>query len=389
MLPRIFVSLFNAAPSGCRPLGAVLVLVFLMILPSRVLAKISLDYGRDTQRNPVAGRAVATLPANLPPAGPACTSSVQPPTTPAPLPAPGAKTCPAPNSLQDDTDFDLRGEALPSSHGELLVPAGKPLPGAILPNKRIVAFYGNPMSPRMGVLGEFDKDELLALLRAECRRWAKADPTTKVQPALHLIAVVAQGTPGRAGMYRKLMTDDLVKEVYSWAHEAGALLFIDIQTGHDNIRSILPRFEWILKNPDVHLGIDPEFNLGPNGAIPGTRIGSYDATDVNAVSAWLADLVRRYNLPPKILTVHRFTRNGVTNARNIVVRPEVQIVMHMDGWGPPALKRATYRDYVASEPVQFTGFKLFFHNDTKEGDPLMTPQDVLSLRPRPLYIQYQ
>ena len=383
------MSLFNTEPSGCRPLGAALLLVFLLILPNGALAKFPLDYGRDGHRNPGADSTGAALPANFPSSGPTCASNTPAPPPPPAVTTSGAKTCSVPSPLQDGTDFDLRGEALPSSHGELLVPAGKPLPGAILPNKRIIAFYGNPMSPRMGVLGEFDKEELFALLRAECRRWAKADPTTKVQPALHLIAVVAQGTPGRAGMYRKLMTDDLVKEVYSWAHEAGALLFIDIQTGHDNIRSILPRFEWILKNPDVHLGIDPEFNLGPNGAIPGTRIGSYDASDVNAVSAWLADLVRRYNLPPKILTVHRFTRNGVTNARNIVVRPEVQIVMHMDGWGPPALKRATYRDYVASEPVQYTGFKLFFHNDTKEGNPLMTPQDVLSLRPQPLYIQYQ
>ncbi len=286
-------------------------------------------------------------------------------------------------------DLNMPGQELPGTNSQLLVPAGPPLPGAILPKKRIVAFYGNPLSPRMGILGQCDKEELLRRLRQEVEAWEAADPTTEVQPALHLIAVVAQGTPGRAGKYRKLMTDALVNEVYSWAKEAGALLFIDIQTGHEDIRTLLPRFEWILKNPDVHLGMDPEFNLVNSQAIPGTRIGSFDAVDVNAVSAWLADLVRRYHLPPKVLTVHRFTRDGVTHARNIVLRPEVQIVMHMDGWGPPAFKRATYRDCVAAEPVQYTGFKLFFHNDTKEGDPLMTPQQVLSLRPKPLYIQYQ
>jgi len=36
-----------------------------------------------------------------------------------------------------------------------------------------------------------------------------------------------------------------------------------------------------------------------------------------------------------------------------------------------------------------TGFKLFFHNDTKKGELLLTPREVLALRPRPLYIQYQ
>jgi len=90
-----------------------------------------------------------------------------------------------------------------------------------------------------------------------------------------------------------------------------------------------------------------------------------------------------------VLIVHRFTRNGVTNARNITLRPEVQVVVNMDGWGAPWLKRDSYKDYVVAEPVQFTGFKLFYHNDTKKGDPLLTPQEVLKLNPKPLYIQYQ
>jgi len=79
------------------------------------------------------------------------------------------------------------------------------------------------------------------------------------------------------------------------------------KTGHDDIRSVLPRFEWILKNPDVHLGMDPEFNLIASGKKPGTKIGTYDAADINYASAYLKDLVKKYNLPPKVFTVHRFT----------------------------------------------------------------------------------
>ena len=55
----------------------------------------------------------------------------------------------------------------------------------------------------------------------------------------------------------------------------------------------------------------------------------------------------------------------------------------------PWLKRDSYKDYIVREPVQYTGFKLFYHNDTQAGDPLMTPSDVLKLKPAPLYIQYQ
>jgi len=252
-----------------------------------------------------------------------------------------------------------------------------------------VAYYGNPLSKRMGVLGEYRKEEMLRRLRQEVSRWEAADPALPVQPALHLIAVVAQGDPGKAGKYRMIMPDDVVNQVYGWAREIGAVLFIDIQTGHDEIRTLLPRFEWLLKNPDVHLGIDPEFNLIKSGVKPGDKIGTYDAADINYVSGFLKDLVKKYNLPPKVLVVHRFTQNMVTNYRKIVLHPEVQIVMNMDGWGPPPLKRRSYQDYVVAEPVQFTGFKLFYHNDTKKGDPLLTPKDVLRLEPKPLYIQYQ
>jgi hypothetical protein len=263
------------------------------------------------------------------------------------------------------------------------------LPGSILPDKRIIAYYGNPLSKRMGALGEFPKDEMLKRLKSEVAAWQAADPATPVQPALHLIAVVAQGDPGKAGKYRMIMPDTVINQVYGWAREAGAVMFIDIQSGHDDIRTLLPRFEWILKNPDVHLGIDPEFNLIKSGKKPGTKIGTYDAADINYASGYLQGLVKKYNLPPKVFTVHRFTRGGVTNSKNITLLPEVQIVMHMDGWGAPWLKRDSYKDYVVAEPVQYTGFKLFYHNDTKKGDPLLTPREVLKLNPKPLYIQYQ
>ncbi len=265
----------------------------------------------------------------------------------------------------------------------------QPLAGSILPNKRIVAYYGNPFSKRMGVLGEYPKEEMLRRLKGEVDRWEKSDPSHPVQPALHLIAVVAQGSPGQAGKYRMVMPDKTINDVYGWAKEAGAIMFVDIQTGHDDIRTLLPRFEWILKNPDVHLAIDPEFNLIKSGNRPGTKIGTYDAADINFVSTFLRNLVKKYNLPPKVFIVHRFTQNMVTHANRIEFYPEVQVVMNMDGWGPPWLKRNSYKDYIVKEPVEFTGFKLFYHNDIKKGDPLLTPKEVLRLNPTPIYIQYQ
>ncbi len=262
------------------------------------------------------------------------------------------------------------------------------LPGAILPNRRIIAYYGNPLSKRMGALGEFEPQDMLRRLENEVKKWEAADPATPVQPALHLIAVVAQGDAGPSGKYRTIMRDTMVEMVYGWAKSKNAIMFIDIQTGHSNIREILPKFEKFLTRPDMHLGIDPEFMMQP-GVKPGAKIGRIDASDINYASAYLADLVKKHNLPPKVLVIHRFTRNMVTNSKNIQLRPEVQVVMHMDGWGAPWLKRDSYKDYVVAEPVQYTGFKLFYHNDTKKGDPLMTPSDLMKLEPKPVYIQYQ
>ena len=265
----------------------------------------------------------------------------------------------------------------------------EPLPGALLPYHRIVAFYGNPLEKKMGVLGEYPKDVMLAKLDTAVGWWAKADPSHPVMPALHLVVMVAQGAPGKNGLYRLQMRDTLNKQVHSWAKAKNGVFFIDIQVGQSTVEAEVPRFAQFLEEPDVHLAIDPEFAMKPSGKVPGTRIGTMDAKDVNWTVHFLDSLVKARHLPPKILVVHRFTKNMVTNADQIRFTPNVQIVMDMDGWGPPWLKFDSYHDYIKAHPVQFTGFKLFFHNDTKAGNALLTPQEVLRLYPRPLYIQYQ
>ncbi len=266
-----------------------------------------------------------------------------------------------------------------------------PLPGSILPAKRVVAFYGNPLSKRMGVLGEYAPEEMLAKLDTMTREWQKADPSTPVQPALHLIAVVAQGAPGKDGMWRTRMDSALIEKVYGWAKQRNALLFLDIQVAKSTIQRELPHLMPFLARPDVHLGMDAEFSMhyGAEGMAPGKRIGQFDAADVNWVSEQLRQLVSEKKLPPKILVVHRWTKAMISNAPKITIDPRVQIVMHMDGWGPPWMKFESYRDYIDLEPVEFTGFKIFFHNDVKRKDALLTPAEVLRLRPRPMYIQYQ
>ena len=265
------------------------------------------------------------------------------------------------------------------------------LPGALLPARRIVAFYGNPLSGRMGILGELPPDQMLARLDQLVAEWQAADPTTPVQPALQLVTVVAQGRPGKDRLYRLRMDTTLIQRVYGWAQRKHAILILDIQAGHSGMEKELSWLLPWLARPDVHLAMDPEFYMHYNreGRAPGTRIGAMDASDVNYAIGELAKLVTEYHLPPKVLIVHRFTRNMLQNAEKIRLDPRVQVVINMDGWGPPWHKFDTYALAEIAEPVQFTGFKLFFHNDTRKGDSLLTPREVLSLRPRPVYIQYQ
>jgi hypothetical protein len=290
----------------------------------------------------------------------------------------------------DTADYNKRMLALSNNDttGKWPVKAPYPLPGAILPYNRIIAFYGNLYSKRMGVLGELPKNEMLKKLQSEVTKWQKADSTVKTIPALHYIAITAQGAPGKANLHRMQMPFKQIDTIMNWAKSIDALVFLDIQVGHSTVKEEAATLEPYLKLPNVHLGIDPEFSL-KNGEIPGTKIGTFTADDINDAIDILVKIVRENNLPPKVLIVHRFTQGMVTNYKKIKTVPEVQIVMDMDGFGSKVLKRSTYLRYIYREPVQFTGFKLFYKNDNKNEWQMYTPEELLKFTPNPIYIQYQ
>ena len=262
------------------------------------------------------------------------------------------------------------------------------LPGSVLPARRIVAFYGNPNSERMGILGELKGDALLAKLREEVANWQRADPRTPVVPALHMIATMAASDPGPDNTYRVRQSSRTIESVIALAKRANALVFLDIQPGRSSVQAELPRLMPYLRNPDVHLALDPEWAM-PAGTKPGQRIGTMSASAINHAIDQLAALVDAHDLPPKVLVVHRFTRGMITDVAAIKDDPRVQVVLNMDGWGAPTLKRASYRSFVAQAPIDYKGFKLFYKNDRRGGSALMTPEQVLQLTPRPIYIQYQ
>ncbi len=301
------------------------------------------------------------------------------------------------------------------------VKAAYPNYGAILPFNRIVAYYGNLYSKGMGILGEYEENVMLDKLNTEVKKWQEADPSTPVIPALHYIAVVAQASPGKDNKYRARMPDKEIDKVLAMADKirpapfckdektthqndgnfqsgtstpitkscgTGGIVFLDVQIGLSSVENEIPLLEKYLKLPNVHLGIDPEFAMH-NNARPGTEIGTLDAENINFAAEFLAKIVKENNLPPKILIIHRFTKPMLTNSKKIIPLPEVQIVINMDGFGSQGSKLNTYKQYVYKEPIQFTGFKLFYKNDSANGQSLLLPEQLLKLSPTPSYIQYQ
>ncbi len=274
------------------------------------------------------------------------------------------------------------------SSGRWKIPATEPQQGSIFPFKRVIAYYGNLYSKQMGILGELPKPEVLAKLQKVVNEWKAADTVMDVIPALHYIAVTAQCLPGKAGKYRLRMPFSQIDSILRMAEQINAIVFLDIQIGLGTLQEEIPELEKYLKLPNVHLGIDPEFSM-KGGQKPGTVIGEFHASDINYATGYLAKLVKENSIPPKVLVIHRFTQGMVKNYKEFKIRPEVQIVMHMDGWGHPAKKIGTYNHFISREAVEFTGFKIFYKNDMKNDGRLLTPKELVKLKPQPVYIQYQ
>jgi hypothetical protein len=254
----------------------------------------------------------------------------------------------------------------------------------LLPGCRIVTYYGNPLSKRMGILGEIKPQEMMDRLDAEAKLWQKADSSSTVKPALELVAVVASDYHGEDDMYRTRMPKEVIEKVLAWSRSRGWLTILDVQIGHSTVKAELDFLRPYLEKHDVHLALDPEFDMA-RGHKPGGRIGSSDGEDVNVAIIELAKMVETLKLPPKLLLVHRFTDDMLKRHHKIRLDPRVQVVVVMDGFGAPSAKRKVYNREVTREPVQYGGIKLFYKNDV----PMMTRQQILSLQPVPRVIIYQ
>jgi hypothetical protein len=245
----------------------------------------------------------------------------------------------------------------------------------------LVAYYGTAGTGALGVLGE-------TRIRTAHRRLMRAGRPfvhrrERLQPVYELIVTVADAYPGRDGDYSHHIDSQLVRRYIRAAHRNGALVVLDVQPGRAHFLEAARHWAWALRDPWVGLALDPEWRMGPR-QVPARVIGSVSAREVNRTSAWLADLVRRRDLPQKLFLLHQFRTSMIRDIQRVRPRRGLALVQHVDGFGTPGQKLNTFHTVV--RPARFTlGFKLFYDEDRR----LMSPRRVRGIRPPVRFVSYQ
>ena len=249
----------------------------------------------------------------------------------------------------------------------------------------IVAFYGHPGVRSMGVLGHGTPAEVAEEIAVWTGRYDRLNGPRGAVGAFHLITGVAQANPTSDGHWLYRLPHDRIAPYVEAAREHGMLLFLDNQIGWSDPLSEVRLLEDFLREPFVHVALDPEFATRPLGVRPGRAIGGITGEQVNEVLRYLSELVQQEGLPPKLLMVHQFADRMLHDRDVIEAQPGVELSIDMDGIGSPSAKLYGYGLYAVTEPSQRPAFKLFFDQD----NPLIPPEDVLSMEPVPDLIIYQ
>jgi hypothetical protein len=253
----------------------------------------------------------------------------------------------------------------------------------IFPRYRVVAYYGAPQDRQLGALGIGSPAHAGRRLLKQAAPYGRR--TRPVLPAMELISTVAANAPGADGLYRTQQTARVINRYLHAARRIKALLVLDIQPGHADFLSEVQRLAPWLGQPDVGVALDPEWHTP--GVVPGTRIGSVTAEEVNQVSDYVAGIVRARHLPEKLFLVHQFTDGMIQGKERVLPRPGLAMTFNVDGFGDRPNKLSKYAAFTAQtrgRPFS-DGYKLFYEEDTN----LMSPADVMRMAPRPDVVVYE
>ncbi|MCP9210264.1 hypothetical protein [Streptomyces cucumeris] len=286
-----------------------------------------------------------------------------------------------------------RGATRPPSGSGRGAPGSRPaerrpeLPrgGRELSRYRLVGYCGLPGAAALGRLGTGDLDDRVAEIEKTARSYAAG---REPQPVLELLATVANSGAGPDGTYRSRTPAATIRRFHKAARRHRALLMLNIQPGRASALDEVKALRRWLVHPDVGIALDPEWDMGP-GEVPGDTYGHTSGKELTEVARYLSKLVEEHDLPQKPLVYHQVAVSVVHDQSGLRPQPGVVMIKSADGIGSPGMKRSTWRKLVKDQPEGVrTGFKLFYDEDA-EGSRLMTPKEVLALRPRPDYIMYE
>ena len=274
------------------------------------------------------------------------------------------------------------------SQAARMIDAGE-LPGGgglLFPGRRMIALYGHPSGGALGVMGEQPPKEAVARVNKLVEEY-QPHSDYQVMPAFEIIATVASDSPGPDGDYSNEADPAELEPYIDAITEAGGYAFLDLQPGQASLLEQAKRYEKLLKKPNVGLALDPEWKLHP-GQKPMENVGYVEVDEINQVSHWLANLVRRNNLPQKGLIMHQFQLQMIRNRESLNTNyPELAHILHADGHGPPGEKFATWEAMKKDLPAGvFLAWKNFYDEDSPTFSPEKSYKDV---KPRPWFISYQ
>ncbi|WP_030474937.1 hypothetical protein [Lentzea albidocapillata] len=279
----------------------------------------------------------------------------------------------SPERLRARVDTVVRGGLLPGG-GQVL-----------FPGRLLVCLYGHPDGPALGALGEQDLEGSIARVK---KLAAEYEPLSDVPvvPALEIIATVAHGSPGPDGDYSGETDVEALRPWVERAGQEGVHVILDLQPGRARLVDQAKRYTPLLEMPHVGLAVDPEWKLGPD-QVPLQQIGGVDASEINEVSAWLAELTAAKFLPQKLLVAHQFQLSMIRNEQALdTTRDEVQLLIHMDGQGTTGQKESTWDSVVEARPADLPmGWKNFYDEDK----PMLTPEQTMAHEPKPSMVSYQ
>jgi len=290
-------------------------------------------------------------------------------------------------SPKDPDTVYVLGEVTDDANWQLdVLLRGQELPGGgflMVPDKRMVALYGNPLTSSLGPLGDQGPEESVERLRPIA---APYDADGKqVLLTFEIITTMASSGSGPDGNFSAEMEHSVIEPWIEVARQNDMYVLLDLQPGYTDFLTQAKLYADLLLDPHVGLALDPEWRLKP-GEVHLEQIGSVTAAEVNEVMGWLAALVRQHDLPQKVLLIHQFDPIMLPDRELIETPPELAVIIQMDGHGTIELKMSSWNRLTVGDGARFWwGWKNFYDEDL----PTPTPEQVLDLDPATVYISYQ